>query len=135
MSPLIRISTLKIVYRHEPYFFRGLSYPICIRKLKLEEILPYETSSKFNGFTLSAQISRILDFQLLLCNRITLQLNSAIRVKRSFVTIDFKVFDQLVPNDAIIDHLKQDQFSCHKWGAANQVEFEATKEQFTIIHK
>ena len=47
----------------------------------------------------------------------------------------FKVFDQLVPNDVIIDHLKQGQSSCHKWGAANQVEFEATKEQFTIIHK
>ena len=40
-----------------------------------------------------------------------------------------------MPNDVIIDHLKQGQSSCHKWGAANQVEFEATKEQFTIIHK
>ena len=38
-------------------------------------------------------------------------------------------------NDVILDLLRKGQTDCHNWGAANQVEFEASKEIFTIIGK
>jgi hypothetical protein len=38
-------------------------------------------------------------------------------------------------NEVILELLKRGQFGCHKWGSANQVEFEGTKETFTVIDK
>ena len=45
----------------------------------------------------------------------------------------YKVFLENIPNEEIIAHLKVGQTACHKWGCANQVEFEASKETFSVI--
>ena len=47
----------------------------------------------------------------------------------------FKLFPNAVSNDTILEVLRKGQADCHKWGGANQVEFEASKETFTIISK
>ena len=47
----------------------------------------------------------------------------------------YKLFYRSVGNDVILHLLRKGQTDCHNWGAANQVEFEASKEIFTIVGK
>ena len=47
----------------------------------------------------------------------------------------FKTFANETPNEDILSHLRNGQKLCHDWGDMNQVEFEATKESFTILSK
>ena len=47
----------------------------------------------------------------------------------------YKLFPRSVSNEVILEQLKRGQSECHKWGSVSQVEFERTKEIFTVIDK
>jgi hypothetical protein len=47
----------------------------------------------------------------------------------------YRVFPATMDNSDIIDELKNCQAAVHHWGDTNQVEFDASKENFVIIHK
>ena len=46
----------------------------------------------------------------------------------------FKAFDSLFSDEAILQNLTQCQTSLHRWGCANQVLFDRSKESFHILH-
>ena len=45
----------------------------------------------------------------------------------------FKFYPRALSNNAIDDDLRECQFATHRWGAANAVTFDASKEEFMII--
>ena len=47
----------------------------------------------------------------------------------------FKVYDSCVANEPIFEELAKCQDACHEWGALHQVEFESSKESFTILDR
>ena len=46
----------------------------------------------------------------------------------------FKAFDAAVPDAAVLSDANACRTSLHRWGAANRVRFDASKESFHIIH-
>ena len=47
----------------------------------------------------------------------------------------FKIFQHSTSNNEIVADLKTCQTACHKWGAANQIEFEMAKESFSVLYR
>ena len=47
----------------------------------------------------------------------------------------YKEYDQRVENNVVLDELKLCQKNCHKWGRANKIEFEQSKESFSVLHR
>ena len=47
----------------------------------------------------------------------------------------FKMFDDAVSNDMILHDLRIGQSACHSWGRQNRVEFESSKESFSILSR
>ena len=47
----------------------------------------------------------------------------------------FKIFDKEVPNESLVKSMKNCQLELHEWGAANQVQFDPSKESIHVVSR